>query len=363
MRAGSGPLVSVCIPVYNGGALVGRAIESCLHQTYSNIEVVVVDNASKDNTKEVVLAYSSRDQRVKYFRNEQAIPIMRNFYETFKRAQGEFVQHLGHDDWLAPNYVEIGVKTITEDPETGGVMPRLISLVVRDGHAVLNNDISLPSGTYSKDYMSRKAPNSKIAGLSLLVFMRRQDVLVAEKEVASLYDHPLYGKLYQGGQGTDWIVFLEVLSHYDHFSFSNNSAFIKTDTARNAGYFFGHDLSKPSGIFQYRDFTRQCLEKIYRERFKDRLSYLRIVLAALAISDIGIGLFKNRFETSYLQDIKLKDARHFFRGYSLKEKVWTVAYSLYLILVRMIQRTASRPISSLRSPSSFFMDSDLNFKI
>ena len=47
------PEVSICIPVFNREALVGRAIESCLSQTFSNIEVVVSDNASTDNTYDV----------------------------------------------------------------------------------------------------------------------------------------------------------------------------------------------------------------------------------------------------------------------------------------------------------------------
>ena len=52
------PLVSICIPTYNRANIIKKAIDSALSQTYKNIEVIVVDNASTDNTDEIVASYS-----------------------------------------------------------------------------------------------------------------------------------------------------------------------------------------------------------------------------------------------------------------------------------------------------------------
>ena len=59
--------VSICIPVYNGGQLLRRAIESALTQTHPTVEVVIVDNASTDETPTLVAEYEAKDSRVKAF--------------------------------------------------------------------------------------------------------------------------------------------------------------------------------------------------------------------------------------------------------------------------------------------------------
>jgi len=63
------PLVSIIIPTYNRAKYIKKAIHSCLNQSYKNIEVLVIDDCSPDNTKEVI--ESIKDDRIKYFKNEK----------------------------------------------------------------------------------------------------------------------------------------------------------------------------------------------------------------------------------------------------------------------------------------------------
>ena len=63
------PLVSICIPTYNGARLVHRALDSCLAQTYKNIEVVVVDDASSDDTWVVLQEYGKKSEKIKIYKN------------------------------------------------------------------------------------------------------------------------------------------------------------------------------------------------------------------------------------------------------------------------------------------------------
>ena len=69
------PLVSILIPVYNRASIVSRAIDSALSQTYSNIEIIIVDNNSTDSTWDILLKYKQRDSRIKIFKNEQYTDI------------------------------------------------------------------------------------------------------------------------------------------------------------------------------------------------------------------------------------------------------------------------------------------------
>lgn len=97
-RAVPRPVVSICIPTYNGGALVADAVESALSQTYAAIEVIVVDDASTDGSAQRVrMRFGSRIVVLRNRRNRgQAVST--NL--AVARARGEFVKFLHHDDRL-----------------------------------------------------------------------------------------------------------------------------------------------------------------------------------------------------------------------------------------------------------------------
>ncbi len=98
------PLVSICIPAYNASATIGDTIQSLLDQVYKNIEIVVVNDCSKDDTEMVVKNF--HDPRIKYVNNESNLGLNANWQKTILGAKGEYVILLGHDDMLLPSCVE-----------------------------------------------------------------------------------------------------------------------------------------------------------------------------------------------------------------------------------------------------------------
>ncbi len=90
------PLVSVILPTFNHGRFISKAIESVLNQTYSNFELIIIDNHSEDNTEEVVAFY--KDNRINYlkFRNNGIIAASRNY--GIKHSRGKYVAFLDSDD-------------------------------------------------------------------------------------------------------------------------------------------------------------------------------------------------------------------------------------------------------------------------
>lgn len=96
--------VSVIIPAYNTAAYIARSIESALQQTLENIEVIVVDDASTDNTLEVVKSFS--DSRLKVFANEQNIGVSGTRNRAIKAAKGKWIAVLDSDDWYAKDRLE-----------------------------------------------------------------------------------------------------------------------------------------------------------------------------------------------------------------------------------------------------------------
>src|SRR5688572_5070363 len=100
------PVVSVCIPAFNAGPYLRQTIESVLAQSFANFELVIVDNASTDDTLAIALEYSRRDPRIRVFRNESNIGAIANFDRCIDLADGEWMKFLCADDWLEPACLE-----------------------------------------------------------------------------------------------------------------------------------------------------------------------------------------------------------------------------------------------------------------
>lgn len=110
------PMVTIGIPTYNRCHLLARSIESALRQTYQNIEVVVSDNASTDDTSRVCNRYATQDGRLKYTRLSTNRGATANFSEVLKHASGEYFLWLGDDDWLDEGYVRGCVDELHNQP-------------------------------------------------------------------------------------------------------------------------------------------------------------------------------------------------------------------------------------------------------
>ena len=82
------PLISVLIPSYNYARFIQKSIDSVLAQTYENIEVVVTDNCSTDDTMTVLRTRYADDSRVRVFENEENIGLVRNFNRALTHARG-----------------------------------------------------------------------------------------------------------------------------------------------------------------------------------------------------------------------------------------------------------------------------------
>jgi|GEM_PF-1634228 len=114
-------LVSICIPVYNGGAYLNDTLESIINQTYENIEIIISDNCSTDNTKEICLKYQMSDNRIKYFRNDNNIGYCSNINNAVSKSKGEIIAIFHADDIYDKKIIEIEMKLLTETENIQGV--------------------------------------------------------------------------------------------------------------------------------------------------------------------------------------------------------------------------------------------------
>jgi glycosyltransferase involved in cell wall biosynthesis len=98
--------VSIGLPVFNGSRYVREAIESILAQTYTAFELIISDNASTDDTPEILQAYAEADSRIRLYRNDQNMGAAWNYNRVFALARGEYFKWAAHDDVIAPIFLE-----------------------------------------------------------------------------------------------------------------------------------------------------------------------------------------------------------------------------------------------------------------
>ena len=98
--------VSIVLPVYNGAKYLRQSIESCLNQTYRNLELLIVDDCSTDQTPTIVAEYAKKDRRIVSLRNNRNLRLPRALNIGFAKASGELLTWTSHDNYYDPTAIE-----------------------------------------------------------------------------------------------------------------------------------------------------------------------------------------------------------------------------------------------------------------
>src|SRR5262249_36556323 len=92
------PQVSIGLPVYNGAKYLPNALKRLLEQDFEDLELIICDNASTDETQDICRVFAERDRRIRYFRNEKNLGLAANHNRTFELSRGNFFKWAAHDD-------------------------------------------------------------------------------------------------------------------------------------------------------------------------------------------------------------------------------------------------------------------------
>lgn len=117
MARENNPLISIGIPVYNGENGIARALDCLLRQDYSNLEIIISDNASTDATPAICQEYVGKDSRITYSRVEENLGSIRNFNRVVELASGKYFMWAAHDDMREPSFVSACVEKMEQCPE------------------------------------------------------------------------------------------------------------------------------------------------------------------------------------------------------------------------------------------------------
>ena len=211
----SAPLVSIMVPVYNRRTLLADCLESALAQTWRDLEVVVVDNASTDGTWDVCREFARQDSRVRIFRNDQNVGPVRNWQRCFKEAQGRYGKLLFSDDVLSSHYLEKALPLI-RDPHVAfvfsmamiGPHPRQSRLAYRfDTH----------TGRFPRNHYIRRAlVGSRVPVSPGAALFRISDL---RGSLRLSIPSPTIADFEQHGAGIDLLLYLMTAARYEEVAY------------------------------------------------------------------------------------------------------------------------------------------------
>lgn len=203
------PLVTVVIPSYNHAQYVGQAIESVMSQTYPNIQLIVVDDGSKDGSREVIGGLAER-YGFQAILNEVNRGQSHAFNLAIELAKGEFISLLPSDDWYLPKKTEVQLARFLECEKSVGVVyaaglryfedldeTKPVVLPVRTGRIardliMLGNFVYPVTPLFRKEVLKEFRPNEQFRAEGEAVYIRmgmKYDFEYVDEVVAVMRDH------------------------------------------------------------------------------------------------------------------------------------------------------------------------------
>jgi glycosyltransferase involved in cell wall biosynthesis len=115
----SRPLISIVLPTYNGSSYLRESVESCLTQTYGNLELIIVDDASTDETSAMCRHLVSKDQRIRLVRHDTNRKLPAALNTGFSLARGEFLTWTSDDNCYKPQALEVMAEFLSGHSDVG----------------------------------------------------------------------------------------------------------------------------------------------------------------------------------------------------------------------------------------------------
>jgi len=154
------PRVSVCLPVYNGEEYLAAAIESVLSQSFSNFELIIVDDCSTDQSLRIIEKYAAQDRRIKHWTAEIRAGLFGNYNRCIESASGEYIKLFAQDDLLHGDSLEKLVQALDTHPD--------VALVSSARSTICPKGTRVTSQSPQMSPLDHFPPSSSISGRALV---------------------------------------------------------------------------------------------------------------------------------------------------------------------------------------------------
>jgi glycosyltransferase involved in cell wall biosynthesis len=271
-------LVSILIPVYNREHIIAETLESALAQTYKNIEVIVVDNASTDNTWQIIQEFAEKDHRIKAFKNETNLGPVRNWLRCVDEATGEYGKILWSDDLIAPEFIEETLPLFNEDVGFVFTATRVFSKTPNEGRVYFSMGAD---GLYSTSkYINYSLYDKGVPASPGCAIFRMIDI---KKNLLVQIPNKINSDFAMHAIGNDMLLFLLTAKQYKKFGFVSKplSLFRHHEgsisiSSRPGKLPLHYALAKAYFVENYSPLEKKCLSSLIQYllwRYKDSKEY------------------------------------------------------------------------------------------
>lgn len=136
------PLISVLIPAYNAEKYIAEAVESIINQTYKNLEILIINDCSTDNTEKIIRKYMKRDSRIVLINNTKNLRISKTLNKGLKKAKGKYIVRMDSDDWSYPTRIEKQKELMEKNPN---IVLSSGNMEICDNEMTVKNKSNLPT--------------------------------------------------------------------------------------------------------------------------------------------------------------------------------------------------------------------------
>jgi glycosyltransferase involved in cell wall biosynthesis len=197
------PLVSIGVPVYNGEKTIERALDALIEQDYSNLEIIISDNASTDTTEEICKKYTERDSRVSYNRAKKNFGSGWNFNKVLELSTGDYFMWAADDDERDLSFVSACIEKLMQCPNAAVCHAYTAAFI--EGEQERLCVVNTNSFEGKTDLIDRyretltQNPNMAIYGLFRSSAMRKTHMLekFIASDIAFIQELSIYGEIVQ----------------------------------------------------------------------------------------------------------------------------------------------------------------------
>ncbi|MFV7234931.1 glycosyltransferase [Flavobacterium sp. ZB4R12] len=269
------PLVSICIPTYNSEKYIDKMLSTVINQTYKNIEVIISDNFSTDNTFQLLQAYNGRlNWKIK--QNTENIGALNNMSRLIELANGKYVALYHADDMYEPEIVEKSV-TVLENASN-------ISMVSTMGNSIDDNDNVLSTFILPKNFEKKKSLPFTLVFSEILsqrpFFLITPSIMTRSKYYK---DNSKFNSKYKSS--ADYGMWFEILQRGDLYIVNERLINYRTHNQQGTFLEIKENYKISDCISLYEDYAKKNKE-LYWDSFK--YSYFKLMLIqAIKLNNIG----------------------------------------------------------------------------